>query len=164
MLDQYFRRPLLWDYLIVAAICTGFFFLIHKGYFSYPPNDAILALASDVNNVSLTSAGFILTLLTILITFKSGSKISSESYSARNTTFELFFASKLYFETVKHLKNCVKSLVFVSALGFALRIGLEETLRKAIFFYNISCLIIIILSLWRCLLILSRIIKMQERS
>ena len=60
---------------------------------------------SDLANTGFTSAGFILTILTVIITFKSASRISKQNYQEDNTVFELFFASDLYFETVKILKT-----------------------------------------------------------
>lgn len=162
MLDAYFKKPVFWDFLI-AIIAVGIVaFLNFKQLFNLPKDVYSLDMASDLSNVSLTSAGFILTLLTVLITFKSGSNLSKEKATESNTLFELFFTSPLYFETVKHLKNCIKSLIVIAILGFSLKLGLTNNYREYIFFFNIIGLIIIVMTLWRCLLILSKILEMQK--
>lgn len=162
ILDKYFKQPLFWDYIISSIITIIFIVLYNYDFINLPKIDRSLSITSDLSNVGLTSAGFILTLLTVLITFKSSSKISKENYTDDNTLFELFFTSDLYFQTVKILKNCIKSLIFISVFGYCLKIGLTQTKLQFTFFYNIFGLAIISLTLWRCLLILTKILKMQE--
>ena len=130
--------------------------------FNLPKDERSLSMTSDLANVGLTSAGFILTLLTVLITFKSGSQINKSNYSEDNSLFDLFFASNLYFTTVRILKNCIKSLILISVIGYALKLGLQKEFLKYIFFYNVFGLIIIGLTLYRCLLVLTKILKMQK--
>jgi hypothetical protein len=64
---------------------------------------------------------------------------------------------------VKHLKNCIKSLIFISLLGFLLKIFLNNYFKYLLFFYNIIGIAIVIFTLWRCLLILGKILEMQEK-
>lgn len=163
MLDRYFKRPLFWDYILASVLSGVMIVLFRKNYISLPKDEFALSITSDLATIALTLAGFILTLLTILITFKSGSKISKTNYDDENeTVFDLFFASELYFETIKHLKGCVKSLVFVAVFGFSLKLGLTQTYYKYLFFFNVFGLAIIVVTLWRSLLILGKIIKMQK--
>jgi hypothetical protein len=162
ILDKYFKQPLFWDYLISSSITVVFIVLYNYNSINLPKIDRSISITSDLSNVGLTSAGFILTLLTVLITFKSGSKITKENYTDNNTLFELFFTSDLYFQTIKILKNCIKSLIFISVFGYCLKIGLTQDNLQFTFFYNIFGLAIIALTLWRCLLILTKILKMQE--
>lgn len=161
MIDKYFRRPVIWDYTLVLIILSLHIFLKYKCIIELPSNLDNGGIASDLSNISLTSAGFILTLLTVLITFKSGSNIGSENWKEAKNTFELFFASQLYFETVRHLKNCIKSLIVISIFGFTLKLIFDIDIL--LYYFNIGALIIIVLTLWRCLLILSKILKMQKR-
>ena len=163
MIDKYFAKPLLWDYSISSLITLLFFVLFYKNILSIPKETYYLSTTSDLSTVSLTSSGFILTLLTVLITFKSGTDSSNESIKNSKSTFEYFFSSSLYFETIKHLKNCIKSLILVSIIGFSLKMGLTNNTRFFLYFYNIFGLIIIVLTLWRCLLILTKILEMQKR-
>lgn len=163
MLDRYFIKPLFWDYTFALLIVATVYSLHVKGIIAVPKESYYITIATDLSNIGLTSSGFILTLLTVLITFKSGSDSTTEKLAKVTSTFELFFGSSLYFETVKHLKNCIKSLIFISIVGFSLKIGLPETYRTPLYFYNILGLVIIVLTLWRCLLILSKILQMQKR-
>lgn len=162
ILDKYFRRPVFYDYLISIIVCATLYFLFYKGIINLPDDKRSLSMTSDLANVGLTSAGFILTLLTVLITFKSSSRISKMKYSDNDSLFDLFFASDLYFITVRILKNCIKSLIIISVIGFALKLGIPKDNLKFVFFYNILGLIIIALTLYRCLLVLTKILKMQK--
>lgn len=159
MIDRYFKAPIFWDYSL-AIISSGIAFFLHwKNLIHLPKEEYIFSISSDLSNISLTISGFILTLLTVLITFKSTTSVSKRSNPEDNSLFELFFASDLYFQTVGHLKNCIKSLIFIAVIGYVLKLSL---LSRYLYFYNIVGVIIITLTLWRSLLILTRIIKIQE--
>lgn len=162
ILDKYFKQPIFWDYLVSTILTIIFVVITNYNIINFPKIDRSISITSDLSNVGLTSAGFILTLLTVLITFKSNVKISKENYTENDSIFELFFASDLYSLTVKILKNCIKSLIFISVFGYILKIGLPQDKLKLTFFYNIFGLSIIAMTLWRCLLILTKILKMQE--
>ncbi|PWI28894.1 hypothetical protein DI383_14310 [Flavobacteriaceae bacterium LYZ1037] len=162
ILDNYFRRPVLYDYLISLIVGSLLYLLFYKGLIHLPNDDRSLSMTSDLANVGLTSAGFILTLLTVLITFKSSSKISKKEYTEDDSLFDLFFASDLYFMTVRILKNSIKSLILISVIGFALKLGIPKEYLKFVFFYNVFGLIIIALTLYRCLLVLTKVLKMQK--
>lgn len=162
MIDSYFKRPLVWDFSIGISFSVITIFLFEKGILSLPKEEYILSIASDLSMIALTLSGFILTLLTVLITFKSGSKVTKDANCENESLFELFFATDLYFQTVKHFKNCVKSLIFIAVFGYSLKLGLNSKSYSYIYFYNILSLVIIVFTLWRSLLILSKIIKMQK--
>lgn len=162
MIDYYFRRPIFWDLFISILATVITYILVLKSIITISEEKYYMQISSDLSTISLTSAGFILTLLTVLITFKSNSKVSRTNYSEANTTFELFFASDLYNETIVHLKNCVKILISVAIAGYLLKMLLKSSCYGNLFFYNIFSLSIIVLTLWRCLLILSNIFKMQK--
>lgn len=163
ILDKYFNNPVMIDIIIGAIITAFIFILIQEDVFSIPKSQRSISMISDLSNIGFTSAGFILTLLTVLITFKSGSSVTKYNYDNENSVFELFFASNLYFVTVKILKNAIKSLIVISVIGYALKIGLSQDLLKYTFYFNVIGLTIVSLTLYRCLLILSQIMKMQEK-
>lgn len=162
ILDRYFNNPVQIDVIISVIITVVIYFLIHQNFISVPKTERSISMISDLCNIGFTSAGFILTLLTVLITFKSGSSITKNNYDEKNSVFQLFFASDLYFLTVKILKNAIKSLIIISVFGYALKIGLSKEFLKYTFYFNIIGLTIITMTLYRCLLILSQIMKMQE--
>jgi len=163
-LDVYFRRPLFWDYFICIMLSIICFILYNKCVIKLPLTNDSTSITSDVTNISLTIAGFILTLLTVLITFKSSSKIKNIKLDNNETIFDLFFATGLYYETNKHLKNCIKSLLFIALTGFGLKLFLSTSFKQYIFFFNIIGLGIIILTMWRCLLILSKVLDLQKET
>lgn len=162
ILDKYFKRPLFWDYLICSVICFLTVYLVYIEKIMLPSKEDTIAVTSDVTNISLTLSGFILTLLTVLITFKSGSKIRKIELESDEPIFNLFFASGYYFVTVKHLKNCIKSLIFIAVIGFVIKLFLPVDYRVKAFFFNVIGLGIIILTISRCVLILSKVLDLQE--
>jgi len=162
ILDKYFKRPILYDYLLSLIVAIILFVIYNKEIINLPKNERTISMTSDLANVGLTSAGFILTLLTVLITFKSSTKINKDNYKNDDSLFDLFFASDLYFTTVRILKNCIKSLILISVIGYSLKLGMPKDYLKYVFFYNVFGLIIISLTLYRCLLILTKVLKMQE--
>lgn len=162
ILDIYFRRPVVYDYMISIIVSAILYFIFYKGLINLPHEEHSLSMTSDLANIGLTSAGFILTLLTVLITFKSSSKITKNEYSEDESLFDLFFASNLYFITISILRNCIKSLILISVIGFALKLGIPREHLKYVFFYNVFGLIIIALTLYRCLLILTKVLHMQK--
>ncbi len=162
MLNQYFKRPIFWDYTI-ATILSGFVYLLYiKKTISLPKTDYILQTTSDLTTIALTLAGFVLTILTVLITFKSGVQITKKTYNENDRLFDLFFVSDLYFESIKHLKNGVKSLIFISMLGYTLKLLLSDWFKMYLYFFNIIGLFIIVATLYKSLLILSKIINLQK--
>lgn len=162
ILDSYFKRPVFWDYAIAFIISLIIYYFSMEEIICLPDSKRSLSIASDLSNIGLTSTGFILTLLTVLITFKSSSRTTKENYSEDSTLFELFFASDLYLMTTDILKNCIKSLIFISILGYILKLSLNEENLIQIFYYNILAIIIITFSLWRCLMILNKTLNMQR--
>ena len=162
MIDRYFRSPVFWDYTLAGLVTVGIWGLFLKHSIRLPKEQYIWSMASDLTTIALTLSGFILTLLTVLITFKSGSKVNKSSIAEQDSIFELFFATDLYFQTVKHLKNCIKSLITIAVIGFSLKLFLDECNHKYIYFFNVLGLIIIVLTIIRSLLILTKIINLQK--
>ena len=152
----------MWDYSLALALSLASYLMFKNGSIVLPKVEYMVSIASDLSNISLTLSGFILTLLTVLITFKSGSKVTKDSDVEDESLFNLFFASDLYFHTVKHFKNCIKSLIFIAICGYSLKLGLPEKSYFYLYFYNFLGLVVIVLTLWRSLLILTKIIKMQK--
>lgn len=164
ILDLYFRRPIFWDFLISLFLCIVSYYLFKNGIIELPTKEETIAITTDITTISLTLAGFILTLLTVLITFKSSSPINikKNGNEVDQTVFSLFFTSGYYFETVRHLKNCIKSLIFIAVFGFAIKLFLPATYKPNAFFFNVIGLGIILLTIWRCVLILSKVLELQR--
>jgi hypothetical protein len=163
MLDLYFRKPVLWDYLIAIIIACLIFILQQKSLVQVPNKELLLEINSDLSVISLTFAGFILTLLTVFIAFKSSSKSIRNADLENESLFDIFFSSRLYFETMRHFQNCIKSLVFIALLSYILKLQFTQIELGYVFAFSFSGLFILVMTLNRSLLILSKIIKMQEK-
>jgi hypothetical protein len=164
ILDSYFKKPILIDYSIAIIFTTAIIVIWKKLMLEIPKYDQSISVLTDLTTISLTIAGFILTLLTVLITFKSSSKIVEPIEDSDETVFEKFFATTLYFQTVRHLKNCIKSLLFIGLIGFSLKIGLLLFMNFQIFYFNAFAMTILFLTTWRCLLILGLVLNLQSKT
>ena len=169
MLDRYFNYPLIIDILISAFASILSFIFLKYSVISLPSSDLLLSTTSDIANVSFTSAGFVLTFLTLLVSFKSSTKPfkknknkSLEDNYKDETLFNLFLSSSLYNETIRHLKNGVKELIIIAIIGYLIKLTLPVNFIEILFFFNISGLVLIALVLWRCLLVLSGVLKVQN--
>ena len=164
MIDNYYKRPLLYDYAIALIVGISLFWLYHKGFMTLPTNEVNVSMATDIATIALTLAGFILTLLTVLITFKTGAKIPNSTNQEDLPVFDLFFSTRYYYDTVELLKGAIKSLVFASILGFTLKLVLRDNDVKYLFFSNVLGLVIIVTTLLRSLLILTKIVDLQKEN
>jgi len=162
MIDLYFRRPVFWDYFLAFTFSGAITLLWRKKLIVLPKEEHIYSVVSDLATISLTMAGFVLTLLTVLISFKSTTKRSTESITENDTVFEIFFSTALYFDTVKHLKNSIISLTLIAVLGYILKLALNSQTFVILFVYDVIGITVVFLTLWRCLFILSKIIKIQQ--
>ncbi|CAM4306048.1 hypothetical protein SAMN06265348_110268 [Pedobacter westerhofensis] len=163
ILDHYFARPLFWDYLLGAIVCLLLEFAKYKGLHVAPENDTLISTTTDLSTISLTIAGFILTLLTVLITFK-GSTVQSPNTenSVEPRVFDAFFETGLYYLTIKHLSNGIKSLSFIALIGYSLKLTLAKAYVPYMLYFGIFGLIIVVLTIWRSLLILAKIVALQR--
>ena len=131
--------------VIISIISSVFCFLLVKYcVIPVPSKDLLISTTSDIANVSFTSAGFVLTFLTLLVSFKSSlnpfkrEKGTTLEDSYNNVSlFNLFLSSELYNETIKHLKNGVKELILVAIIGYVLKLTIQEVLIEALFYYSL---------------------------
>jgi len=163
-MDQYFKRPLFYDYGLSLLICLFVYYLSCNQRLIIPNIDDIKSSTTDLSTIGLTLAGFILTLLTVLVTFKVGSKVIEDEHESEAGVFDLFFKSRLYYETIHLLKNGIKSLMFVSLIGFFVKLIGSSQLILCLYYWNLGSLIIISMTLLRSLLILDRILHLQKVS
>jgi hypothetical protein len=162
VIDIYFKSPLSWDCIIGFLLATGAWRLTYDKIIEVPTNEFILSSISDIANVSFSSTGFILTILTVLITFKAGSskKNKIENY---DSALDFFFQTSLYGQTTYHLKNCIKSLVLLGLVGYIFKIIAPKYLIEYLFYFSVFSLFILALTLMRCLLILNRVLALQNK-
>lgn len=140
--------------------CCILLLLVSNQIIYLPEKSDSYSLTGDLTNISLTLVGFIFTIVTVLITFKDNS--NKNVNTAEETVFKRFFDTPYYFETIKHLKNCIKSISFIAVIGLTLKIFLTDSNRCFLFYFNVFGLIIIMLTIYRCLLIFSKILELQK--
>ncbi len=167
MLNKYFQFAVISDLIITTFLCILCYFLIEAEVITVPKEEILMSTVSDVANIGFTSAGFVLTFLTLLVSFKSSlkplkKKKSLEDTYSRVSVFNLFLSSPLYIETIRQLKNGVKILILVAIVGYTLKICLNEEYLNFFFYYNIIGVCLISLVLWRSLLVLSGVLKVQN--
>lgn len=162
MLSFYFRRPILIDYFIAALLAGVVAYLLFHNYLSLPTSDRLFSTVSDMSTIALTMAGFILTLSTVLISFKSTNKVDRNNIQESDTIFDLFFASRLYFDTIRMLNNAIKSLSVIALIGYLLKLIFRDTSLLPLYLYCIFGISIIILTVIRCVIILTTVVNMQE--
>ena len=127
-------------------------------------------MVSDVANVAFTSAGFVLTFLTLLVSFKMNAKqirkkkrVTLEDAYKKVSLFNLFLNSGLYTATVRHLKNAVKQLIVVALLGYMVKLFFAATNLTTQYLYVVFGILLVSLVLWRSLLVLSGVLSIQEK-
>lgn len=162
LLDRYFKTPILWDILIGVIIVLSVEVIRYKVRFELPVTEKSLSLISDLSTISLTFSGFILTFLTVIVTFKTASKKPKLPDNSDVSLFDLFFNTKYYYRTTRLLKGSIKSLVCLSVIGLVLKMVVEAEFYYFVFYFNIFWLAIISLTIWRNLMILTMIIGLQK--
>lgn len=162
-MDQYFRRPLLWD-LVVSGFFVGLaYVMIQRQMLAVPLLQELVDFNTNLLGAAFSSSGFILTILTILITFKtSHPKVKGDTQDA--PVFDLFFSTGLYHRTVSLLRNCIWELFAVCAITALTRLGAGMVLPVCIYLMNFASTLLILLSLIRCLIILSKVMALQKDS
>jgi hypothetical protein len=162
MLDRYFKYPIITDATLGLTLNLVLWYLFKGGKITLPEKSINISISTDVSTIALTLAGFVLTLLTVLITFKSAAKIPNEYNAFDTSVFDRFFSSSYYGRTIELLKGSIVMLICVSVLGFVLKLTLRDNCINYIFFSNCFGLLIIVTTLWRCLVILTNIVKLQQ--
>ena len=162
LLNKYFKSPVIYDFIIALSMTLTVVVLIQFEYYSYPETKLVSKLCSDFSNISLTLSGLVLTIITILISFKESRSIERKDDQQQKSKFHLFFDSKLYIETVRHFKNCMKVLVLISIFGYASQLIFAGKNSKYLLFIVVPILVVVSLTIWRSLLVLTKILKIQN--
>lgn len=158
ILDRYFKYPLLWDTAIASSSTLVVDLLLRKGLIVRQEFAIVSGWIGDMANAGLTSAGFILTCLTILVTFKS---TLTRPSAAEDSTFNQFFDSSLYHRTIIILKWCVYSVLLVSGGCYFLRLLVHDGTSLLIKYFAFGA-VVLLLSLWRCVLVLGLVLRLQR--
>lgn len=169
LLDKYIKRPLLYDFIfvIIIVICKHFF--CYKNVLCLNiPLDTLKSMISDIISTTISLAGFILASLTIIVTFKDNIN-HKETYTKTEkkedlTGMELLFTSKHYKRIVGVFSwACIIFLSIFFVISF-LKLFLDKIKTDYILDIIIITFIILSATIFRCLLILHSIIKIQIKS
>jgi len=157
LLDKYYKSPLLYDLIIIVLVILSIIYLTENDIF-----DLYFDCESkEIAGIGITISGFILTILTILLTLKSNS-IESKRKKGESNSFKIFLASPLYSKSVIILKNGVLTLLIVSFITLGFSIFFERYYCEYGVYANIVCIIFILLVFLRSFYILNLIFKMQN--
>lgn len=162
-MDHYFKKPVLWDLVISACVAGLVYFVIQRQLLALPLQSELVDFNANLLGAAFSSAGFILTILTILITFKT-SHPKAGADTQNSSVFDLFFSTGLYQRTVSLLRNCIWELFVVCAVIAFIRLGSSMFLPVFIYLMNLACTLLVLLSLVRCLIILSKVMALQKDS
>lgn len=160
--EFYLKKPVIFDYVISFVVIYCFKLALKHNLIKLPTFNHSINVLTDISNLSFTSTGFVLTILTVLITFKAGST-KKEKVKDYDSALDLFFQTPLYKTTTTLLKNCIKSLVFLAVLGYLLKAALSNENVEYLFYFSVFGLVVLSLTLIRCMVILSKILKLQNK-
>ena len=144
LVNFYFRKPLFWDFVISLSFALLVHKLTRKKVIEVPDHDFILSSVSDIANISFSSTGFILTILTVLITFKASSR-RKDKIGSYDSALDFFFQTPLYAQTTCHLKNCIKSLVVLGLVGYIFKVVTPKSSTDYLFCFLIFSLFVLAL-------------------
>lgn len=160
LLDYYFRNTIAFDIIIGLLICSMYLWVNNEGILVLPNEDYVKNITSETVTILLTIIGFVLTFLSIIITFKEG---KSEYNNTDTTNVQtIFYKSRLYFETIKHIKNTIKSLM-TSAIAIYLTRFIFFNNLKFIYLAALFGISILIISVVKSLFIINKVIEFQSQ-
>lgn len=162
IIDIYYRYSILLDILFCAGICSSikFYEIKNSLLINYKIYDR--ALCSDLGSIGLTIGGFLLTISTILISFKITALYDNSELKNDSSAFKIFISSPLYFKTVSFLNKSVLILVILSLCNYFFKIIIKSEYNYLLFYLNMCTIFIILTTFSRCLYVLNLVIKMQK--
>jgi hypothetical protein len=171
ILNIYIKYPLLWDIIIAVVICFLYNFLLSKIDLNIAINqDLITSIFSDLIGTSISLAGFVLASLTIIVTFKdnisqknnANSSNSSEDIISKNQSgIALLFSSKHYSRIVGVFTWAVFIYLFLFLILSFLKLFIGKIDDKFYVYLCIVPIVLITLTIFRSVLVLYKIIKLQ---
>lgn len=168
-IDKYYSKPLPFDFVIIVLFCLLYKLLTDKYNFSLLNDpELIKSFTTDLLNTTISLSGFVLASLTIIVTFKDNTtakKQSTETNAYNEATgLELLFSSKHYSTIVKTFSKAV----FMLLAGFVVLSFFKFFFAKLPAYFGdyllIISILIIALSVFRCVLLLYKIIKLQIKN
>lgn len=162
-LDFLYRYPLIVDTFLGVIFCMAIkFYEKNYGYLNiYKSYDN--SICSDLGSIGLTLSGFLITVVTILVSFKTTSLIEQSELKKNSNSFLIFISSPLYFQSVRFINKSVIILVVASILNYLLKIFIIPKFNYVMFFVNVTTVILILTTFIRSVYLIGLIIKMQKQ-
>ena len=159
ILDFYIKRAVLWDLLlIVTLLVTRHWWLMGLPFFTCPKSENLLTTMSDLINISISLAGFVLASLTIIVTFKEN--VNPQQINP-NSGIHLLFTSRHYKQIVHVFSRAAFVLLLLFVLLSIIKIIHQQTTNQILLDVVMASIMLISLTSLRSLLVLSKIIKLQ---
>ncbi len=169
LLDKYIKHPLLYDLIFILVLLAVKHILSSQNILSISISiDTLKSIISDIISTTISLAGFILASLTIIVTFKDNIN-HKEIYKKASkkvdlTGMELLFSSKHYTRIVGVFSwSCIIFLTIFFFISIT-KLFLDKIGKETIFDLIILSFILLTATIFRCLLILHKIIKIQISS
>ncbi|MEO8588550.1 MAG: hypothetical protein ABI432_04210 [Flavobacteriales bacterium] len=168
LLDGYYKRPLLWDLLLAALACVLIQWVVRPrcGFLTFPQCDTVLDLLSDLSSTSISLAGFVLAALTIVVTFRDNmhhkEATLDEEKKQELSALELLFLTKHYYGIVKVFSWSTLILVAIYIIAAVLKLAHGEFGDVPLFYGAVYLMIVLSLTILRCLYVLFRIVRLQS--
>ncbi len=173
--DKYIKRPLFWDIVICALIISVCYYILeYKKYFTLDVDvESLKSNLSDIISTSISLAGFVLASLTIIVTFKDNisqkqqapvPSTKQKDIPATNETttgIALLFTSKHYKRIVGVFTWASFILLFIFLLFSGIKTFTKILSTHFIFYSTIIGITLIALTIFRSLIVLCQIIKLQ---
>ncbi len=159
LIDSYLNNALITDIVFIGLIwfANSHLKIIH---FTFASREVHLSILSDLISASISLAGFILASLTIIAAIKSN--ISNKAPETAKNPLELFFSPKNYKRIVEVFQGSIIELTFTFILAYFFWITNENFSDQTIFKIVVSLSFIISISTLRSLVVLFKIIKIEE--
>ncbi len=169
ILDIYIKRPLLYDLII----CTLMYLIIgstidHLKYQLDYKADDLKSILYDIITTSISLVGFILASLTIIVTFKDNiaRKVKNEtskdtSLNNQLTGLEVLFSSKQYRRIVGVFTGAAFIFLLIFLICELVRLYSVVLPLKVLYRTSICSLLLIALTVFRCLFVLYKVVKLQ---
>ena len=171
--DKYIKRPLFWDIVICALIISICYYILEcKKYFTLDVDvESLKSNLSDIISTSISLAGFVLASLTIIVTFKDNisqkqqaplpSTKPKDLPNTNETGIELLFTSKHYKRIVGVFTWASFILLFIFLVFSGIKTFTKILSTHFIFYSTIIGITLIALTIFRSLIVLCQIIKLQ---
>lgn len=159
LIDHYLNNALFADFMLVVAIwvCNTYFSWFD---FSIAAKDKNLEIVGDTVAGSISLAGFILASLTVIASIRSN--ITNRPPDGAKNPLELFFSDANYSKIVQVFKDAIIELIVIFLVCYAFWISQENISNFSIFKLLVCAISVTTLSVFRTLLVLFTIIKIDK--